>query len=90
MAYYKDLTTLPKGVKNNLPLHARVIYMNAFNHAWDEYRDEDKRTFVSPREETAARVAWSAVKRQYEKDEGSGEWKRKASEEKVRSWAEGK
>lgn len=53
MRYYPDLSTLPKGVRKNLPLHARVIYMNAFNQAWDEYSDTDKRWAGSSLDETA-------------------------------------
>ncbi|HUN99208.1 MAG TPA: ChaB family protein [Bradyrhizobium sp.] len=37
--------------------------MHAFNHAWIEYRDREPDRL----EETAHRVAWSAVKRKYQK-----------------------
>lgn len=66
---YDDLEELPKGVRNNLPKHAQEIYKEAYNSAWEEY-DHD--------EERAHRVAWSAVKKQYEKNEETGEWERKA------------
>jgi len=84
MPYYEDLSALPKGVKDNLPLHARVIYRNAFNNAWDEYRDPDNRFSGSLREATAARVAWASVKKLYEKDKKTGHWKRKGSKAKVK------
>ncbi len=65
---YKDLNDLPKGVREYLPIHAQEIYQAAYNNAWDEYdQDEDR----------ARRVAWSAVKNKYEKDESSGQWKAK-------------
>jgi len=65
---YDKLGDLPERVKNNLPQHAQEIYKEAFNNAWDEYNHD---------EETAHKVAWSAVKNEYEKDEQSGEWKKK-------------
>ena len=36
MPYYSDLSALPNEVRNSLALHARVIYMNAYNHAWED------------------------------------------------------
>jgi cation transport regulator len=74
---YDNLEELPESVRDNLPTHAQEIYQAAFNSAWDQYRDlEDRRGDVT-REETAHRVAWAAVKNDYEKDEKSGKWKRK-------------
>lgn len=60
---YRTISDLPKNVKNPLPQHAQEIYLKAFNHAWDEYKDEDER------EATAHKVAWSAVKKQYKKED---------------------
>ena len=65
---YDRLKDLPQGVRDNLPKHAQEIYKEAFNSAWEEY-DHD--------EERAHRVAWSAVKKKYEKDEKTGDWERK-------------
>lgn len=59
---------LPERVRNALPMHARDIYREAFNHAWEEYADPAKRRMNLSREETAHRVAWAAVKKMYEKD----------------------
>lgn len=58
---------LPDTVRNILPHHAQDIYLEAFNNAWDEYRDPSKRRKDGSQEETAHRVAWSAVKKKYEK-----------------------
>jgi len=58
---------LPEPVKNSLPDHAKEIYREAFNHAWDEYSDPSKRRKGTSQEETAHRVAWAAVKKIYEK-----------------------
>ncbi|KUL05057.1 MAG: ChaB family protein [Methanomicrobiales archaeon 53_19] len=52
--------------------------MAAFNNAWEEYRDPEKRQDDASREETAHRVAWAAVKNKYEKDEETGNWKKKS------------
>jgi cation transport regulator len=64
---YNHLNDLPEQVTNNLPKHAQEIYMEAYNSAWDQYADPNKRRGEESREETAHKVAWSAVKKQYEK-----------------------
>ena len=62
---YHTLSDLPQGVREHLPRHAQEIYKEAFNNAWNEYEG---------REETAHKVAWTAVKKSYRKDEKSGKW----------------
>jgi cation transport regulator len=74
---YKNLSELPDNVKDNLPKHAREIYLAAFNNAWDQYSDPDDRRDDNSREETAHKVAWAAVKQKYEKR--GDEWRRKPS-----------
>ena len=64
---YRTNADLPEPVKNALPTHAQDIYRDAFNHAWDEYADPEKRRKSASQEETAHRVAWAAVKKLYEK-----------------------
>ena len=64
---YKSINELPTQVKDNLPKHAQSIYKSSFNSAYDSHEGEEDR------EETAHRIAWSAVKTQYEKDE-NGNW----------------
>jgi len=64
---YRTIAELPEPVKNNLPDHAREIYKDAFNHAWEAYSDPAKRRKGTSQEETARRVAWAAVKKVYEK-----------------------
>lgn len=68
---------LPDSVRDNLPEHAQEIYRAAFNSAWDQYDEPEERRGGASREETAHKVAWAAVKREYEKDEKTGKWKRK-------------
>lgn len=64
---YNQINQLPDSVRDNLPKHAQEIYKEAFNNAWDEYKDPNKRRANSSREETAHKIAWAAVKQQYEK-----------------------
>ena len=65
---YKTIEDLPEAVRDHLPDHAQEIFRAAFNAALVEYDGEEERAF---------RVAWAAVKNDYEKDERSGNWKRK-------------
>jgi len=74
---YKSIGDLPESIRNHLPEHAQEIYREAFNHAWEEYADPEKRRGGAPREEVTHKVAWAAVKKQYEKDEKTGVWKKK-------------
>lgn len=67
---YKTLADLPQSVRDHLPSHAQEIYKEAFNSAFDEYKERGP----EGREETAHKVAWSAVKKKYRKDERSGKW----------------
>lgn len=74
---YKEVDDLPDSVKKNLPPKAKIIYLEAYNSAWEEYKDPEKRRGDDSREEVSHKVAWSAVKQKYEKDEKSGKWKLK-------------
>jgi len=74
---YERIKDLPESVRDNLPKHAQEIYRAAFNSAWAQYDDPKERRGDASREETAHKVAWAAVKEQYEKDEKSGKWKPK-------------
>jgi cation transport regulator len=74
---YETISDLPEPVRKSLPIHAQEIYLAAFNNAWDEYREKDKRRDDADREETAHRVAWAAVKAKYAKDEQTGKWEEK-------------
>jgi cation transport regulator len=74
---YETIADLPESVREHLPKHAQEIYRAAYNSAWDEYKDPEDRRGNASREETAHRVAWAAVKNEYEKDERTGNWKKK-------------
>lgn len=64
---YRTNNDLPESVSNHLPQHAQDIYREAFNHAWEQYKEPAKRRKGGSREEVAHRVAWSAIKSKYEK-----------------------
>ena len=72
---YDDLKDLPTSVRDALPKHAQEIYLAAFNNAWDQYGDANKREGEASQEEVAHKVAWAAVKQTYTK--AGGQWKRK-------------
>lgn len=72
---YKSKNELPEGVKSSLPPRAQEIYRKTFNSAWQTYKDSEKRKGGLGQEETAHKVAWSAVKREYSKTPQG--WQRK-------------
>jgi len=65
-APYKNNSELPDSVKNNLPKHAQDIFRNAFNSAVKQGHNE----------ETAFKIAWSAVKVVYRRN-SKGKWVKK-------------
>lgn len=70
---YDRIDQLPDSVRDNVPKHAQEIYKEAYNSAWKEYADPDNRRGSASREETAHKVAWSAVKEKYQKGD-DGKW----------------
>jgi cation transport regulator len=73
---YKNTSELPDSVKHVLPPHAQDIYKEAFNSAYEQYKDPEDRRDDADREEVSHRVAWSAVKKVYEKGDDD-KWHRK-------------
>lgn len=71
---YHNLNELPSGVKDNLPKHAQDIYKEAFNSAYEGYKDAKDRQAGADREETAHKVAWSAVKKAGYSKGDDGHW----------------
>jgi cation transport regulator len=60
---YVTTDDLPDSVRDHLPQHAREVYLAAFNNAWRQHaRDPDVEAIVH-------RIAWSAVKRRYRKQD---------------------
>lgn len=73
---YKNISELPKQVSDNLPKHAQEIWKEAFNSAYEDYQNPEKRRDKDDDPETiAVKVAWSAVKNKYEKE--GGQWTKK-------------
>jgi cation transport regulator len=72
---YGRVVELPESVRDNIPQHAQEIYKEAYNSAWDRYDSPNERRGNASREETSRRVAWSAVKKEYTKQ--NGKWVRK-------------
>lgn len=73
---YDRNADLPESVREGLPEHAQDIYREAYNSAWQQYKDPEKRRGDESREATAHQVAWAAVKDKYEKNR-QGEWVKK-------------
>lgn len=71
---YTSINELPDSVKDNLPTHAQEIYKEAFNNAYQEYAEPSERRGDADREETAHRVAWSAVKKAGYQKGDEGKW----------------
>ena len=70
----RSVEELPEVVKQRLPTHAREIYQKAHDAALEQYRNSKERRGGASLEETAHKVAWAAVKKEYEKDESTGQW----------------
>ena len=70
---YRTLAELPDSVRDHVPKHAQEIYKEAFNSAWDQYKDPNDRRGDASREEVSHRVAWAAVTEKYEKG-ADGDW----------------
>jgi cation transport regulator len=74
---YENLQDLPDSVKDNLPKHAQDIYKEAYNSAWDEYKNKEDRRGNDSREEVSHKVAWNAVKSKYDKKDDK--WVKKSN-----------
>ena len=48
--------------------------MAAYNNAWTEYQDPQRRRGDAGPEEVARKVAWAAVKKEFAKDPETGIW----------------
>ncbi|MDN6556757.1 MAG: putative cation transport regulator ChaB [Acidipropionibacterium acidipropionici] len=73
---YSDTNELPDSVQRVLPMHAQDIYKEAYNSAFDQYKDPSERRGNEDLEAAAHKVAWSAVKDEYAKGD-DGKWHRR-------------
>jgi cation transport regulator len=76
---YQKTADLPASVRAHLPAHAQQIFLNAYNNAWDQYAAPSQRRGAESQEESAFRVAWAAVKRDYQTNDATGQWEPKGS-----------
>ena len=74
---YQTIEELPESVRANLPEHAQHIYLAAYNNAVEQYADPEKRRGNASLEEVARKVAWAAVKQEYEKNKLTDRWEKK-------------
>jgi cation transport regulator len=73
---YDTVAELPEQVRHALPKHAQEIWRAAYEAAWEAHSELAR----ADREATCARIAWGAVKRQYETGPKGGMWRKKATE----------
>lgn len=73
---YESKADLPESLRYDLPEEAQDIYLEAYNEAWENY-DPERESGETGRESVAARKAWATVKRDFVKDEESGNWYRR-------------
>jgi cation transport regulator len=75
----EDLSESTKKRIDELPSHAQEIFKEAHNNALEQYKDPDKRRGgkKESKEEVAHKVAWSAVKKKYKKDNENDKWVKK-------------
>ena len=62
---YLVTADLPSSVRLHVPQHAQEIFLAAFNAAFAAHAGDPRQ------EEAAHRIAWAAVKRSYQKLDGS-------------------
>ncbi|RME79878.1 MAG: cation transport regulator ChaB [Methanobacteriota archaeon] len=73
--HFEKLYRLPLTIRQNLPEEAQLLYMEAYNKAWESY-DPNKVAGYASRTEVANTAAWNAVLKKYKKDR-NGKWVRK-------------
>jgi cation transport regulator len=75
----EDLSESTKKRIDELPSHAQEIFKEAHSSALEQYKDPDKRRGgkKESKEEVAHKVAWSAVKKKYKKDNEDDTWVKK-------------
>lgn len=76
---YESKADLPESLKMDLPEEAQTIYLEAYNEAYENY-DADDESGETGRASVATRKAWATVKRDYVKNEETGNWYRHGEE----------
>jgi cation transport regulator ChaB len=68
---YDSIEDLPFVCQLNLPEAALKVYREAFNRAWSAAPAEERRY------QLAQEKAWSAVRREFEREKETGRWVRR-------------
>lgn len=69
---YETIEDLPESLTSILPVEAQKVYLEAYERSWETYKEEQSGELN--RESVAHRDGWSAVRREFEKDDASGRW----------------
>jgi cation transport regulator len=69
---YSSRKDLPATITQVLPKDAQQAYLEAYNQAWDEYKQEG--TGDLSRHSIAHRQAWELVERSFERDLNTDTW----------------
>lgn len=69
---FKTLDDLPESLTEVLPVEAQKVYLEAYQHSWENY--EDYQGGELDRDAVAHRDGWHAVRQKFVKDESSGRW----------------
>lgn len=71
---YESTNDLPDTVRDVFPQGAQEIYLEVYNKVWDSHTGDSSDNMS--RDSVAHRQAWAAVKREYVKDDVTGQWYR--------------
>ncbi len=69
---YDTIADLPESLTSVLPEEAQEVYLEAYKTSWEAY--EEHQGGELDREAVAHRDGWTAVRREYVKDESTGRW----------------
>ncbi len=69
---YESIDELPDTIRDLLPREAQKLYLEAYNRSWEAY-EKDRESAMS-REAVANRDGWTAVQREFTKDDKTGTW----------------
>jgi cation transport regulator len=75
---YETKSDLPETLRDILPDEALELYLEAYQHSWDTY-DEEEGGDLS-RDAVAHRDGWTAVEHEYVQNKETGEWYRRGEE----------
>lgn len=73
---YESLKDLPATITQVLPKDAQQAYLEAYNKAWDEYKQEG--TGDLSRHSIAHRQAWEFIERSFARDLNTSKWEVKS------------